>query len=130
MPPSGARARTLAQTCCARARLTGRTINFAPPVWSADGKTIYSAHTRDPDSGEMFRYADLVRFDAGNTNPHRRGFERIPLAGYTCYTPTPSPDGRWLAFDRSFEDPGGLSAGYAGDRATAARRRGRYGSPD
>ncbi|BCX05624.1 MAG: peptidase S9 [Candidatus Roseilinea sp.] len=79
--------------------------NFAPPAWSADGKTIYSAYTRDPDSGDMFRYADLVRFAAGNADPNARGFVRMPLANYTCYTPTPSPDGRWLAFDRSFEDP-------------------------
>ncbi|MCS7056557.1 MAG: S9 family peptidase [Thermoflexales bacterium] len=79
--------------------------NFAPPAWSADGKTIYSAYTRDPDSGDMFRYADLVRFDAANNDPNARGFVRLPLAQHTCYTPTPSPDGRWLAFDRSFEDP-------------------------
>ncbi|MFN4292746.1 MAG: S9 family peptidase [Thermoflexales bacterium] len=85
--------------------------NFAPPAWSADGKAIYSAYTRDPDSGDMFRYADLVRFDAGNADPNERRFERVPLANYTCYTPTPSPDGRWLAFDRSFEDPAAYQPG-------------------
>ncbi|MCS6846500.1 MAG: S9 family peptidase [Anaerolineae bacterium] len=85
--------------------------NFAPPAWSADGATIYSAYTRDPDSGDMFRYADLVRFDAGNADPNARRFERIPLANYTCYTPMPSPDGRWLAFDRSFEDPAAYQPG-------------------
>ncbi len=85
--------------------------HFAPPVWSADGKAIYSAYTRDPDSGDMFRYADLVRFDADNADPNKRRFERIPLANYTCYTPTPSPDGQWLAFDRSFEDPAAYQPG-------------------
>ena len=76
--------------------------NFGPPAWSADGQTIYSTYTRDPDSGELFRYVDIVRFAVESTE---RRFARQPLAGYSCYTPLPSPDGRWLAFERSLDDP-------------------------
>lgn len=76
--------------------------DFAAPKWSADGKALYSAYTRDPDSGEIFRYADIVRFDLASKT---RTFTRLPVAGYTCFRPQPSPDGRWLAFERSFDDP-------------------------
>jgi dipeptidyl aminopeptidase/acylaminoacyl peptidase len=88
-------------------RLTpnGSAASFGTPAWSADSQGIYSAYTRDPDSGELFRYADLVRLEAGRGDPSKRRFDRLPLADYTCYTPTPSPNGRWLAFDRSFDDP-------------------------
>ena len=76
--------------------------NFGPPAWSADGQSLYSTYTRDPDSGELFRYVDIVRFDV---EPNERRFARQALAGYSCFTPLPSPDGRWLAFERSLDDP-------------------------
>ena len=76
--------------------------NFGPPAWSADGQSLYSTYTRDPDSGELFRYVDVVRFDV---EPNERRFARQALAGYSCFTPLPSPNGRWLAFERSLDDP-------------------------
>ncbi|MCL6510101.1 MAG: S9 family peptidase [Anaerolineae bacterium] len=85
--------------------------NFGAPTWSADSRTIYSTYTRDPDSGELFRYADIVRLSAGHADSSVRRFDRLPLADYTCYTPTPSPNGRWLAFDRSFDDPAAYQPG-------------------
>ena len=76
--------------------------NFGPPAWSADGQSLYSTYTRDPDSGELFRYVDIVRF---TVEPNERRFVRQALAGYSCFTPLPSPNGRWLAFERSLDDP-------------------------
>jgi dipeptidyl aminopeptidase/acylaminoacyl peptidase len=76
--------------------------NFGPPAWSADGRSLYSTYTRDPDSGELFRYVDIVRF---TVEPNERRFVRQALAGYSCFTPLPSPNGRWLAFERSLDDP-------------------------
>jgi len=77
--------------------------NFGPPAWSADGRAIYSTYTRDPDSGELFRYVDIVRLAAAPGG--ERGLARQALAGYSCFAPLPSPDGRWLAFERSLDDP-------------------------
>lgn len=99
--------------------------NFGVPAWAADGKVIYSAYTRDPDSGELFRYIDLVRFEADRTTPTTRAFTRMPLADHSCYTPLPSPDGRWIAFDRSYEDP----KAYQPATLVVAPRRA-DGSPD
>ncbi len=76
--------------------------NFSPPRWSADGRYLYTTYTRDPDSGELFRYTDIVRFD---THAAKRAFTRLALPDYSCYDPLPSPDGRWLAFLRSLDDP-------------------------
>ena len=76
--------------------------SFRGLAWSADGKHIYSTFTRDADSGEIFRFADIVRL-----SPHAGGgaFARISIPGYTAFDPLPSPDGKWLAFDRSFDNP-------------------------
>jgi dipeptidyl aminopeptidase/acylaminoacyl peptidase len=82
--------------------------SFGAPRWSADGKALYSSYTRDPDSGELFRYADIVRFtvkgDAGD-------YKRLPDPGYSCYEPLPSPDGKWIAFNRSEDDPAAYQPG-------------------
>jgi dipeptidyl aminopeptidase/acylaminoacyl peptidase len=82
--------------------------SFAAPQWSVDGKSLFSTYTRDPDSGELFRYADIVRFKIRTTTKSLEGtwsFERLPVRDHSCYEPLPSPDGRWLAFNRSFDDP-------------------------
>ncbi len=76
--------------------------DFDAPHWSADGRYLYSTYSRDPESGELFRYTDVVRFDVASPE---RGFARLALVGYSCYSPLPSPDGRWLALLRSLDDP-------------------------
>ncbi|MCX7939677.1 MAG: hypothetical protein N2545_09620, partial [Thermoflexales bacterium] len=85
-------------------RLTPRETwhNYSAPQWSPDGKIIYSTYSRDPESGELFRYVDVVRL-----NPRRadRAVRRWALKGFSCYNPLPSPDGRWVAFERSEDDP-------------------------
>jgi dipeptidyl aminopeptidase/acylaminoacyl peptidase len=75
--------------------------NFIGVQWSADGKAIYSVTSRDPDSGELFLLTDIVRFDA---NKKARAYKRLPVKGNTCYDPLPSPDGKWIAFDKSLEN--------------------------
>jgi dipeptidyl aminopeptidase/acylaminoacyl peptidase len=84
--------------------------NFAAPQWSPDGRFLYSSYSRDPDSGELFRYADIVRIDTRvdrylAASFDARRFVRMPVTDYTCSDPLPSPDGAWLAFERSFDDP-------------------------
>lgn len=69
--------------------------------WSADGRFIYSATSRDPDSGELFMLADLVRFEASKKT---RAYKRLPVKGNTCYGALPSPDGKWIVFNKSVEN--------------------------
>jgi dipeptidyl aminopeptidase/acylaminoacyl peptidase len=82
--------------------------SFGAPHWSADGKSLYSHYTRDPDSGELFRYADIVRF---TVRSGARDYKRLPVAGDSCYEPLPSPDGKWIAFNRSQDDPAAYQPG-------------------
>ncbi len=81
--------------------------SFRGLAWSVDGKRIYSVLSRDPDSGEIFRFADIVHLSplpsAGGVGGG--SVTRIPVDGYTCFDPLPSPDGKWIAFDRSFDNP-------------------------
>lgn len=77
------------------------TANFNGVQWSVDGKAIYSATSRDPDSGELFLLTDIVRFD---TSKKARSYKRLPVKGNTVYGPLPSPDGKWIAFDKSVEN--------------------------
>jgi len=92
--------------------------SFSGLSWSLDGNFIYSTYTRDPDSGELFRFADIVRLRVpSSTQPEAarqkasvqkskgEAFERLTVAGYTCFDALPSPDGKWLAFNRAFDNP-------------------------
>jgi dipeptidyl aminopeptidase/acylaminoacyl peptidase len=81
---------------------------FGAPRWSADGNAVYSNYTRDPDSGELFRYTDIARL---TPNSHSRDFKRMPDPGYSCSEPLPSPDGKWIAFIRSEDDPAAYQPG-------------------
>lgn len=102
-------------------RLTPRETwqNFGAPQWSADGKTIYSTYSRDPESGELFRYVDLVRLDPRGKTPIVR---RWALKGFSCYNPLPSPDGRWIAFERSEDDPAAYQPATLAIRSTRGER--------
>lgn len=76
--------------------------NFGTPQWSSDGSLVFTTYTRDPDSGELFRYVDMVRL-----RPDVRAIDldRWVVAEHSCYTPLPSPDGRWVAFEKTYDDP-------------------------
>ena len=86
-------------------RLTDGDVNFGHPRWSASGESLYSAVTRDPDSGVLEFYTDIIRLpsdpapDAG-----AKAVEHLSGAGHTANAPDPSPDGKWVAFLRANED--------------------------
>ncbi len=84
---------------------TDTAASFRGLAWSADGKRIYSMLSRDPDSGEIFRYADIVQLTLLPETAGGGSVTRLPVDGYTCFDPLPSPDGMWIAFDRSFDNP-------------------------
>ncbi|MCS6774525.1 MAG: S9 family peptidase, partial [Anaerolineae bacterium] len=76
--------------------------NFGAPQWSMDGMVVFTTYARDPDNGELFRYVDMVRL-----RPEVRAtdLDRWVVADHSCYTPLPSPDGRWVAFEKTYDDP-------------------------
>ncbi len=84
-------------------RLTDGDLNFEQPKWSPDGQSLYTAVTRDPDSGVLEFYTDIVRLPA-LTGAERPAIERLTGAGHTAFAPEASPDGQWLAFARVNED--------------------------
>jgi len=86
-------------------RLTDGDLNFGDPVWSADGQAVYSAVTREPESGVLDFYTDIIRLAVAQpADGAPRTFERLTGAGHTAFSPDVSPDGRWLAFARVNED--------------------------
>lgn len=86
-------------------RVTDGEQSYEGPVWSADGKSLLSATTRDPEAGNLFLYIDGVRIpapEAGSVEtpgPARSpvAVERLTRPGGTIHAVTPSPDGQWLA---------------------------------
>ncbi len=91
------------------------------PVFAPDGKSIYYAHNTTP--GDTFIYAQdsngevfaIERFDiaSGETT-------RIAGGAGGAVRPTPSPDGKWLAFVKRER---GKSKLYLQDLATGAQKK-------
>jgi len=76
-------------------RLTDIDADHTQPRWSADGASIYTSRTTDPEGDEPWRTENLYRIDAisGQATPMTDG-------AHSAYAPLPSPDGKWLAFER------------------------------
>ncbi|MDE2951306.1 MAG: S9 family peptidase [Chloroflexota bacterium] len=76
-------------------RLTDIDADHTQPRWSADGASIYTSRTTDPEGDEPWRTENLYRIDAisGQATPMTDG-------AHSAYAPLPSPDGKWLAFGR------------------------------
>ena len=76
-------------------RLTDINADHSRPRWSADGTSIFTARTSDPEGDEPWRSENVYRIDATTG-------QVIALTDGTSSTfaPTPSPDGKWLACGR------------------------------
>lgn len=87
-------------------RISDGDLSFNEYNWSVDGKYIYSAQARDPEN-DLYSNQDVVRLNAtGRLKPasgERKPFVRLTKPGYSHYTATPSPDGKWIALVRSNE---------------------------
>lgn len=76
-------------------RLTDVDAHYDPPQWSVDGKVIYTARASEPDSDEPVRSSSLYRLRV------KDGVEtRLTGDSHQAEAPLPSPDGRWIAFQR------------------------------
>ncbi len=84
-------------------RLTDGDLNFEQPKWSPDGQALYTAVSRDPESGVLEFYTDIARLSVapGDTD---REVARLTGAGHTAFAPDVSPDGQWVVFARVNED--------------------------
>ncbi len=77
-------------------RLTAIDADYGSPRWSPDGRSIYTARTTIPEGDEPWRALNIFRLDAES------GAEAALTAGeYSVYAPKPSPDGKWIACERS-----------------------------
>ncbi len=76
-------------------RLTDLNASYSQPRWSLDGSAIYTSRTTAPEGDEPWRAMNIFRIQA------ETGAEEALTAGsYTAYGPTPSPDGKWIAYRR------------------------------
>ena len=77
-------------------RLTAIDADFAAPRWSHDGASIYTSRTTTPLGDEPWRALNIFRLNA------ETGAEAALTDGeYSVYAPKPSPDGKWIACERS-----------------------------
>ena len=76
-------------------RLTHIDADHAPPRWSADGKKLFTSRTFDPKSDEPWRTNNINVIDVETTECDRWIDDK-----YNVFSPTPSPDGKWIACAR------------------------------
>ncbi len=77
-------------------RLTAIDADYAAPRWSPDGESIYTSRTTIPEGDEPWRALNIFRLNANS------GVEEALTDGeYSVYAPEPSPDGKWIACERS-----------------------------
>ena len=90
-------------------RLTNGELDYAPPVWTPDGRFILTFAERDPQGDHMGLHTDLLRISVPGGRVTRW---RDP--GFGATSPLPSPDGKWVAYVRYPEDsPAGQVARLA-----------------
>ncbi len=76
-------------------RLTSADANHEQPQWTPDGLSILTARMANPQDDEPWRKSALFRIHFVNGET-----EQLTDENYASYNPTPSPDGRWIAFTR------------------------------
>jgi dipeptidyl aminopeptidase/acylaminoacyl peptidase len=77
-------------------RLTNVEANYQEPQWSPDGQWLYSGRAANIEADEPYRQSRLyrIRVEDGLEEPIHH------LPDYTDTTPSPSPDGKWIAYTR------------------------------
>ena len=77
-------------------RLTAIDADWSAPRWSPDGQYIYTSRTVTQQGDEPWRALNIFRLNA------ETGAEAALTDGeYSVYAPKPSPDGKWIACERS-----------------------------
>ena len=79
-------------------RVTDGDTHFGPPSWAADGRSLLTTVTRDPELDTLIGYDDVVRVplvDEGRAEP-----VRLTSAGFSYAGVQVGPDGRYAAVMR------------------------------
>ena len=77
-------------------RLTDLNASYSQPRWSADGRSLYTDRTIWLEDDEPWRAKNIFRLDVES------GEEFALTDGeYSAYSPSPSPDGSWIAYSRA-----------------------------
>jgi dipeptidyl aminopeptidase/acylaminoacyl peptidase len=79
-------------------RLTDGDVHYSAPTWMPDGQALLTTATRDPEADSLFAYYDILRLPLDGSP------QILTEAGFSCFDPQPSPDGRQIAFRRLPED--------------------------
>jgi len=79
--------------------LTEGEMDYAPPVWTPDGRFILTSAERDPRADPIGLHTDILRISVPSGRVTRW---RDP--GFGCGSPHPSLDGKWIAYLRQPED--------------------------
>ncbi len=89
-------------------------VAVSSPAWSADGKSIVFSGLTEAGVSDLYR----VRLPEGT-------LEKVTDDEYQDLDPSPSPDGRWIAFtsDRTAEGPAGAMNLFLRDEATGEIRQ-------
>jgi len=77
-------------------RLTDIDANHRAPRWSPDGMFLYTSRPTEPNIDEPYRTAAIYKIEVETGKA-----ERLTEDGFSHFEPKPSPDGRWLAFQRN-----------------------------
>lgn len=87
-------------------RVTEGEDSFELPTWLRDGSALISTYTREMEGPRWYMYSDVVRVALDKTSDEKssRTYVRLTQAGHSCYSPQVSPDGQWIAYERSLED--------------------------
>ena len=87
-------------------RVTEGEDSFDHPSWLRDGSALISTLSREVEGPRWYMYTDVVRIglDKNSEGKPTRSLVRLTQPGYSCYAPQVSPDGRWIAYERSLED--------------------------
>jgi dipeptidyl aminopeptidase/acylaminoacyl peptidase len=77
-------------------RLTNLDVDHEPPKWTPDGAYLLTAHMSDPAGDEPWRWSNLYRIRVADGSS-----EQLTDETYASNDATPSPDGQWIAFQRT-----------------------------
>jgi dipeptidyl aminopeptidase/acylaminoacyl peptidase len=77
-------------------RLTSLDVHYSQPHWSADGRSLITSRSNEPESDEPGRAEGLFRIQVKNGKESGIAFSNKHADG----APLPSPDGQWIAFIR------------------------------
>lgn len=80
-------------------RLTNIDANHDQPQWTPDGQFIVTARTLDPQRDVPWRWSTLYRIRVADGHE-----EQLTDDSHADSTPQPSPDGQWIAYDRTPTD--------------------------